>query len=89
MKKACVTSIGAMAALDQAVMRAGTVIPDDQIAADLDEIPRALSRQGRSGRAGAEQRDAQRACPSGLLISRTFLPRPPWPQRQGRRQPMR
>ena len=35
----------AMAALDQAMMRAGAVIPDDEIAADLDEVARALPRR--------------------------------------------
>ena len=51
----------AMAALDQPVMRARTVIPDDEIAADFDEISGALPRQRRRGRAGAEQRDGQRS----------------------------
>jgi len=32
----------AMAALDQPMVRAGAVIPDDQIVADLDQVSRAL-----------------------------------------------
>ena len=54
-----------MAALDQPLMRAGTVVPDDQIAADLDEIARALAGQRRRRRAGAEQRDRERPDAAG------------------------
>ena len=58
---------GAMAALDQPMMRAGTVIPDDQIGADLDQVAGALPRQRRRRRAGAEQRDGQRLRRRGRL----------------------
>ena len=49
-----------MTALQQPVMRAGSVVPDDEIAADFDEIAGALTLQRRRWRAGAEQRDAER-----------------------------
>ena len=40
-----------MAALQQPVMRTGSVVPDDHIVADLDEIARALTVQRRRWRA--------------------------------------
>ncbi len=49
-----------MAALQQPVMRPGSVVPDDHIVADLDEITGALTVQRRRRGAGAEQRDAER-----------------------------
>ena len=49
-----------MAALQQPVMRAGPVVPDDHIVADLDEVAGALTIQRRRRGAGAEQRDAER-----------------------------
>ena len=51
---------GAVSALDQPLMRAGAVIPHDEIRADLDQITRTLSLQGGCGRSGAEQRDRER-----------------------------
>ena len=49
----------AMPALDQALMRAWPVVPDDEIVADLDEIAGALTDQRRRRRAGAEQRNRE------------------------------
>jgi hypothetical protein len=49
-----------MAALQQAVMRTRSVVPDDQVVADFDEIAGALSCERRRWRAGAEQGDAER-----------------------------
>src|SRR5687767_14560365 len=51
---------GAVAALDQTVMRARTVIPDDQIGADINQVARALSLERRRGCSSAEQSDRQR-----------------------------
>ena len=41
-------------------MRARTVVPDDEIVADLDEVARALPDQRRRRRSGPKQRDRQR-----------------------------
>src|SRR5262249_55250241 len=47
-----------VAALQEPVMRAWPMIPDDQIVADFDQVARALTLERRRRRAGAEQCDA-------------------------------
>ena len=46
---------GAPAGLEQPMVRAGTVIEHDHVAADVEQIAGALAGQRRRGRAGAEQ----------------------------------
>ena len=48
---------GATPALEQPVVRAGAVVDHEDVAADVDEVARALPRERRRGRAGAEQGD--------------------------------
>ena len=48
---------GAMAALEQPMVGARAVVHHDEVAADLEEIARALAAERRRGRAGSEQRD--------------------------------
>jgi hypothetical protein len=50
----------ATAGLQQPVMRTGSVVPHNHVAADLDEIARTLTVERRRRRAGAEQGDAER-----------------------------
>src|SRR5262245_8226500 len=50
---------GAMTALDEPVVRAGSVVHHDEVASDFDEVTRALSRERRRGRPGSEQCDLQ------------------------------
>ena len=69
-----------MAALQQPVMRAGSVVPDDHVVADLDQIAGALTVQRRRWRAGAEQRDAER-------LRRRRRRRPPERPRRSRVRP--
>ena len=62
----------AMAALDQALMRAGAVVPDDEIGANLDQVSGTLPRQRGRRRAGAEQRDGERASGGRLFDGRNL-----------------
>ena len=67
---------GAMAAFDQAMVRAGAVIPDDEIGADLDQVSGALPVERWRGGAGPEERDAEgprrpRRCRGGALVGRS------------------
>ena len=61
MREECVGDVdSAMPALDQAVMRARSVIPDDEVRADFEEVARALPLHRRCRRSRPKQCDRQR-----------------------------
>ena len=71
-------------------MGAGPVIEDDHVAADIEEIAGALSRERRSWRAGAEKRDAHESGSAVMEAGRARRIRlpcadlPPGPQKLNR-----